>query len=112
MGAGGETMTQGVIAMRYGKSPKALGRIAVIIALGVLALGGSGLRNNVSADPSQAEVRQREQTLQNGAAASQLRDKQARGVENRQKQLLESQVRGSQRQNLKIQCQLAGRTGC
>ena len=101
-----------MIAMRHGKGLETLGRMAGVVALGLLALGGSGLRQTASADPSAAEVRQREQTLQNGAAASQLRDKQARGVENRQKQLLESQVRGSQRQNLKIQCQLAGRTGC
>jgi hypothetical protein len=103
---------QGVIAMTHAKGLKVLGRVAVIVALGAITLGGAALRQSASAGPSEAEVRQREQTLQNGAAASQLRDKQARGVENRQQRLLESQVRGSQRQNLKIQCQLAGRTGC
>jgi hypothetical protein len=56
--------------------------------------------------------RQREQIFQNGANAGEQRDKQASTIAEQQKQLLQYQIRKSQRVNRKLQCKSAGLPNC
>ena len=56
--------------------------------------------------------RQRDQIFQNGANATEQRDKQASTLAEQQKQLLQYQIRKSQRVARKTQCKSAGLPNC
>ncbi len=88
-------------------SKAAAGVLALSAVMGALSAGSP-----VWAGSSQAEIRQRQQVLENSAAATDQRDKQAQDTAERQKQLLMYQVRKNARTNQKTQCQLAGQSNC
>jgi hypothetical protein len=80
------------------------------LAIGMILLAVTAW---TSAGYAQSRIdRQREQIFQNGANAGEQRDKQASTIAEQQKQLLQYQIRKSQRVARKLQCKSAGLPNC
>jgi hypothetical protein len=85
-------------AIPSGKYAVALGLFAAVIL--VQSAGNAG--------PRRSEIEHRQQMLDNSAEAANQRTLQQRDIADRQKQLLEYQVRKAKRMQLKMQCKAAG----
>jgi hypothetical protein len=94
------------------QAKRSFARAGILAAGSALLAVMAGTSAGHAGPPSSAVLEQREQALQQSADGVDQRDKQAKTTADRQKQLLEYQVRKSQRTNQKLQCQSAGLPNC
>jgi hypothetical protein len=92
--------------MRANKTNRAFPFAKFALACGLLA--AAMLVDGVGHAASRNEVEHRQQMLRDSAAAADQRSQQQRNIADKQRELLEYQVRKNKRMQMKMQCQLAG----
>lgn len=85
------------------KAKRSVGAAAGLALFALATMHGSG-----QTAPSRSEIQHREQMMRSAAEAANQRTQRERETVNRQKELLQYQIRKNQRLQMKMQCRAAG----
>jgi hypothetical protein len=104
-GAAGKLMARKLMARKLKARKLKASKLAVAAALfAAVTVAGSA----ANAGSTRTDLERRQQTMQSSADAASQRTARERETADRQRQLLEYQVRKNNRTQLKMQCKLAG----